>query len=88
MSTLHLVNKRAALGACLQAAAENDAIILLEDGVFAAVSVLAPQRPVYALEPDVLARGLGGRVAATVRLVDDAGFVALVERHQPVVTWR
>jgi tRNA 2-thiouridine synthesizing protein B len=88
MATLHLVNKASALEHCLTAAAADDAILLLEDGVYAAVSVRAPKRQLYALKADVTARGLRERLSKHTRLVDDAGFVGLVEAHQPVVTWR
>lgn len=88
MATLHLVNRTAALGDCLEAAADEDAVLLLEDGVFAAVVALAPERPLHALEADVRARGLANRLASQVSVVDDAGFVRLVEQHQPVVSWR
>jgi tRNA 2-thiouridine synthesizing protein B len=88
MPTLHLVNRAAALDACLAVAAEADAVLLLEDGVYAGTRELAPQRALHALEPDVQARGLTGRLAAQVTLVSDAQFVVLVEAHQPVVSWR
>jgi tRNA 2-thiouridine synthesizing protein B len=88
MATLHLVNKVAALSACVAVAADDDAVLLLEDGVYAATAVLAPHRSLHALEPDVRARGLTDRLATHVEVVSDAQFVTLVETHQPVVTWR
>jgi tRNA 2-thiouridine synthesizing protein B len=88
MAVLHLVNKPAALTACLRVAAEDDAVLLLEDGVYAAARALAPDRPLNALEIDVRARGLADRLAAQVDVVSDAQFVMLVESHRPVVTWR
>jgi tRNA 2-thiouridine synthesizing protein B len=88
MSTLHLVNKAAALESCLSVADRDDAILLLEDGVYAALRAWAPERRLFVLEADVSARGLRERLHEDTRIVDDAGFVALVEAHQPVVTWR
>lgn len=88
MSTLHLVNNAAALESCLSVAAAQDSILLLEDGVYAAAGARAPQRQLFVLEADVNARGLRERLGKDTRIVDDAGFVALVEAHQPVVTWR
>jgi tRNA 2-thiouridine synthesizing protein B len=88
MSILHLVNRASALAACLTAAADDDAILLLEDGVYAAIEGLAPPRRLQALRPDVAARGLGDRLAAQVELASDEDFVRLVESHQPIVTWR
>lgn len=88
MAVLHLVNHAEALGDCLAVAAAEDAVLLLEDGVYAGVAALAPDRPVHALAPDVVARGLGDRLGGQVTVIDDAGFVSLVEAHQPIVTWR
>lgn len=88
MATLHLVNSPAGLTACMAVAGDEDAVLLLQDGVYAAVPVLVPERAVHALEADVLARGLARRLSSHVQVVDDAAFVALVETHQPVVTWR
>lgn len=96
MPTLHLVSRAPALAACLEVAGADDAVLLLEDGVYAGVAAghaadhgeNAPARSLFALEPDVRARGLGGRLGAGITVVSDAGFVDLVERHQPIVTWR
>jgi tRNA 2-thiouridine synthesizing protein B len=88
MGALHLVNRGAALVNCLRVATADDAILLLEDGVYAAVAGLAPARPMHALEVDVLARGLEHRLAPSVSLASDEAFVTLVEAHQPIVTWR
>lgn len=88
MAVLHLVNRSAALPDCLRMAADDDAIVLIENGVYGAVAGAAPERPVHALAVDVAARGLRERLGPGVAVVDDAGFVALVEAHAPVVTWR
>ena len=88
MAALYLVNKAHALTGCLEVAASRDTVLLLEDGVYAGVAGVAPQRPLLVLEPDVTARGLRGRLAGNVTTVTDAGFVALVADHQPIVTWR
>ncbi len=64
---LHTINKSPythnSLQTCSQFCAEGDAIILLEDGVYAithpGVSTLLDEKfRVYAIEADVLARGL------------------------------
>lgn len=88
MATLHLINHQHAMTDCLAVAAADDAILLLEDGVYAAAVGLAPQRPLHALAADVHARGLSGRIAAQVAVVSDAQFVELVTGHVPIVTWR
>lgn len=89
MAALHLVNRSRALADCLQIAAPDDTILLIEDAVFRATAALAPPgRALLALQPDVSARGLTGRLAATVTCIDDADFVQRVVDHQPIVTWR
>jgi len=88
MATLHLVNHAEVLADCLALAGPEDAILLLENGVYAALAGQAPDRRLCALEVDVRARGIASRVAGHVDVIDDVGFVALVESHKPVVTWR
>lgn len=97
---LHIVNKspfeRNALTSCLRHAKNGGSVLLLEDGVYgaltdtaftpdieAALKVLA----VYALAPDVQARGIGRRLVAGVKTVDYDGFVDLVVRHEAVQSW-
>lgn len=96
---LHTVNKSPqdpALNACLRVASSSSAILLIEDGVFAAIDTADQKAPiqqaltrhkVYALEADVKARGLTEKLAAGVELVDYAGFVALTEYYQTVQSW-
>ena len=88
MATLHLVNRARALAGCLELAAPEDAILLIEDGVYGAIAAAAPARQLYALAADVTARGLEKRLAHTVLLANDADFVALAVAHQPIVSWR
>jgi tRNA 2-thiouridine synthesizing protein B len=42
---------------------------------------------IYALKPDLEARGMQDRVLDGVRLVDYAGFVDLVVEHNAVHSW-
>jgi tRNA 2-thiouridine synthesizing protein B len=86
MAALHLIYHGNALSACLRAAADDDALLLLHGGVYAAVA--GAGRPVYVLEADVRARGLRERLAADATVIDDAGFVELAADCLPVVTWR
>lgn len=85
MAALHIVNRSPALDACLEVAAESDAILLIEDGVYVAASV--GRRPLLALRDDAAARGLTGRMGTGVELIGYADFVRLVEKHQPIVSW-
>lgn len=88
MAALHLVNKARGLASCLEVAAPEDTILLLEDGVYAGISAAAPARLLCALAVDVKARGLGNRLGGNVSLVSDAEFVALAVDHEPIVSWR
>lgn len=102
MSTLHLVftspTAGTALADCVRVAANGDALLLLQDGVHAAVAhAVAPAAmlreaaangvSLQALAADVAARGLSGRLHPGVSTVDDDGFVALTESHERCVSW-
>lgn len=97
---LHIVNKshaeRNALASCLRLAQDGAALLLVEDGIYAAtaaaaaasgIAAAASRLEVYALLPDVEARGMAGRLADGVRTVDYAGFVELVARHPSNQSW-
>jgi tRNA 2-thiouridine synthesizing protein B len=97
---LHTVNKspfdRNSLDACLNHAQAGSAILLIEDGIYGAldgttfsakVKEVMKNTPVYALAPDVEARGMTGRLMAGVQLVDYGGFVDLVTQHNTVQSW-
>jgi len=94
---LHTVNKspysHGALADCLRVCGRDAAVLLIEDGVYAAlaggawIDALGAVQHVYALAPDVAARGLEGRIAANVALVDYAGFVQLCCEHGTTQSW-
>jgi tRNA 2-thiouridine synthesizing protein B len=97
---LHTVNKSpfedTTLATCLRFARPGSALLLIEDGVYAAardtavsraVQEAMPRVAIYALAPDVDARGMQNRVMDGVRLVDYAGFVDLVVEHDAVQSW-
>ena len=97
---LHTVNKspfeHKALDTCLRFARQGSAVLLIEDGVYAAAkdTAVSPRVrealktvSIYALKPDVEARGMQNRVMDGVRLVDYAGFVDLVVEHNAVQSW-
>jgi len=97
---LHIVNKshteRNALSSCLRLAQDGQALLLVEDGVLAATAAAAAasgiaaatrRLKVYALQGDVAARGMTGRLADGVTLVDYAGFVDLVVEHPNNQSW-
>lgn len=97
---LHTVNKSPfdhnALETCLKYAKKGNAVLLIEDGVYAAAKGTAVSKklqdalktvPIYALKSDVEARGMQNRVLDGVKLVDYGGFVDLVVEHNTVQSW-
>jgi tRNA 2-thiouridine synthesizing protein B len=96
---LHIVNKspldRSSLDTVLTTA-EGGAIILIEDGVYAAtkgnafepkLKAAMAKFKVYALQADLEARGIADRVADGVTTVDYAGFVDLVADNKTNQSW-
>ncbi|MFA5627690.1 MAG: sulfurtransferase complex subunit TusB [Thiohalomonadaceae bacterium] len=97
---LHTVNKspfeKDTFESCLEHAAKGSAVLLIEDGVYAVLkgSTAAAKAQqfmgditFYALEPDVNARGIQGKVIDGVNLVDYAGFVDLTVKFDRVQSW-
>jgi tRNA 2-thiouridine synthesizing protein B len=97
---LHIVNKspleRTSLDSCLATAQPGAAVLLIEDGVYAATRGNAAeaklraamgQIKVYVLRPDMEARGMADRVMEGVTLVDYGGFVDLVAEHPNCQSW-
>lgn len=95
---LHTVNKPAphqALELCLRFVAEDDIVVLLEDGVYNAVAASsagirlhdATLNRIVALETDIIARGLQGKQAATVELINYQAFVELCCQCDKVQSW-
>jgi tRNA 2-thiouridine synthesizing protein B len=97
---LHIVNKSHAqtssLQSCLRLAKPGAALLLIEDAVYAATQAAAAssgiaeamkQLKVYALRPDVEARGMASRALDGVTLVDYGGFVDLVAEHSASNSW-
>lgn len=95
---LHTINKspfsHSALSECLRLYADDAAIVLIEDGVYAAladtewvVRIAACCSKIYALAPDITARGLDGRIAGVVNIIDYAGWVELCCAHTTIQSW-
>lgn len=102
MSTmLHLVNKspteRNALDSCLRLAKSGSSVLLIEDGVYAALNNAAFAEQIknrlgeltfYVLGPDVAARGLGDLpMIEGINVIDYGGFVDLVVEHDVTQSW-
>ena len=101
MSTLHTVNKspfeKNSLDACLNYAVSGANLLLIEDGIYAAlkgtrfeqrVKTALDSVKVYVLGPDLNARGFSeDRVIEGISVVDYAGFVDLAAENAKVQAW-
>ena len=81
---LHTVNKPAAWAKCSGLIAENDQVVMLEDGVYLALSEISQG---YAIRADVEARGLSGRLPDQVQLIDYGEFVRLCTQADKICAW-
>lgn len=98
---LHMVNKspyeRTSLQTCLRLAEKGSPILLLEDGVYAAMKgtemaatmeAAAGEHKVYVLGPDLKARGISeSRLIGGLTVVDYGGFVDLVVENGTPQSW-
>lgn len=80
--------------ALLKMVMPNDVILLLQDGVTAAISQSgALERlkrsgvAIYALQEDVEARGLKALIGDDIELINYQGFVDLTIAHYPQIMW-
>ena len=97
---LHTVNKspfgNGSLETCLKMATSGSTVLLIEDGVYAALKGSAASAAVQkametvtvaALAPDLAARGIADKVMDGIKLVDYSGFVDLVSENDKVNSW-
>lgn len=96
---LHIINKSPyennSLDSCLRIAAQGGDILLIEDGVYAAiggaagkqVSEAMKQFRFHVLQADLEARGIADKVIAGVNKVDYGGFVDLVAKNENCQSW-
>ena len=101
MSVLHIVNKspydRNSLDTCLRLARPGSAILLIEDGIYAVqenssaaanVKQAMENLPIYALQPDLQARGVGeASMLDGITLLDYDGFVKLTTEYDNLQSW-
>lgn len=97
---LHIINKSPlthnTLAMCLRYASASNSLLLIEDGVYGALaqtssshlihSAIANHIQVYALLPDISARGLS-KLISGVQTIDYSEFVALVAQHSHTQSW-
>ncbi|MBV1884945.1 MAG: sulfurtransferase complex subunit TusB, partial [Gammaproteobacteria bacterium] len=81
---------------CLRFIESPDSLLLIENGVygalqknpcFDALQSLSKTTLIYALEPDVLARGVREKLLPYVKQISYADFVALSASHHAVQSW-
>jgi tRNA 2-thiouridine synthesizing protein B len=97
---LHIVNKSpfqtSTLDTCLRMAQAGNALLLIEDGIYAATVGSATEErvrkacttiKVYALQPDMDARGVTAKLIDGVTLVDYGGFVDLTAEYSTSHSW-
>lgn len=95
-----MVNKspsHSALQDCLQLIGDDDGLLLLEDGVYAAMSQAAVAAQLarisgrgvrlYAIGEDLAMRGLSQAVSAFVEAIDYDGFVSLTTHYKAIQSW-
>ncbi|PLW82163.1 sulfurtransferase complex subunit TusB [Kineobactrum sediminis] len=94
---LHTLNKAPghnAFSDCIERLAADDALVLLGDGVYAALATTAAASrlaasgaTIYVLRTDALAAGVATRLMSEATVIDDAGFVALTEHWPQQMAW-
>ena len=97
---LHIVNKSpfqtSSLDTCLRMAQPGHALLLIEDGIYAAtvgsafedkLRTACATLKVYALQPDMDARGVTGKLIDGITLVDYSGFVDLTVNYTTSNSW-
>ncbi len=100
MAMLHIVNKspfeRNSLKSCIRLAEEGSSVLLIEDGVYAAMQNTSVADQVsaatglkfYVLGPDLKARGMSEeKLIDGISVVDYGGFVDLTAEHDVVQSW-
>ncbi len=85
MAVLHLLSNPNAAASCLATVAEDDALLLLGDGVFAHVDVAASTARLGMLRDDAAARGV--TAVADIQQLSQAEFVDWVVAFEASVTW-
>ncbi|AMH17641.1 MULTISPECIES: sulfurtransferase complex subunit TusB [Hafnia] len=75
-------------------AGNNDAILLLQDGVLCGLvnthsleKLISASTSLYALKADVIARGLSARISSNIVLLDYNQFVELSVKHPQQLSW-
>ena len=94
---LHTVNKKHdCLQTCISVLGENDAILLIEDGVYATMTVnngidvwenIPASTRLFALENDLVARGISDKILPRFESITLSQFVSLTCEYDKVISW-
>ena len=92
MATLHIIPRTTShpgLENSLMVARSGQSLLFIEDGVYELLKSRhdLSRFKLYALTPDLEARGLQHRIPDSVTLVSYAGFVSLTETHEKILSW-
>lgn len=81
-------------GALIGLVGPDDALLLMQDGVFAALQgsqalkqLVSRNLLVYALCEDLHARGIAAQISHSIIAIDYTGFVTLSEKHPQHIAW-
>ncbi len=86
---LHTFNKASAVHENLRFAGREDHIVLIEDGVYALLSEsgLGEYTNVLAIDADISARGLRGRIGPTCKTITYEELVTLCTSADQIANW-
>lgn len=89
---LHIIKTCQALNEAKLYATEQDAILLIEDAVYAAnerhyAFPVACHAPLFALRSDLEARAITTLISPHIRVIGYDGFVDLTVTHSQSMTW-
>lgn len=89
MKSLYIINQPQKLDEALPYIAEHDALLLIEDAVVLATDETKQLDGMqhYALEEDLIARGLNKKAKSGWKLVDYPQFVELTLQYDKSVSW-
>lgn len=89
---LHIIKSQQAITDAVLVVDEGDNVLLIEEAVYAA----NPQHHLYmqlkgfslfALQADLAARGISGRVSPSIEVISYLGFVELTAENAQSITW-
>ncbi len=90
---LHIIKTIAALQDARLFVSQQDAMLLIEDSVYAAISQHKDyvqgndQYSIYVLDEDAKARGIDARISPSIHVINYAEFVELTVEHSHSMTW-